>query len=231
MKISREYGGWVSSTLIFSLALGIILVKRENFIDTIFFWAPIFFGITIFDVSIMNISKDKYAATILVIAAIIGIFSIMIYFLMLFVYLLFLLIFFSRPYFRKIKRMYINTVLGMFALVLSFFLTMHFMGINAIFFSIALFAYLIGAEFTVRSFLHRSKRLLVYNILPMFFIIFNPFYLIFSISLFRIPVAVKFNRLKYVGIAESMLLLIIVIYMILLSLLKINAMQIYPLFF
>lgn len=231
MKVSREYGGWISTILIFSLTIGIVIIKRGNIIDSIIFWAPILLGISIFDVSIRDTIKDKYATAILFIAIIIGIFAILIDFLFLIIYLLFLIIFFTRSYFKKIRKMYINTVFGMIALVLSFFITLRFAGINAVSFSIALLVYIIGAEFTVRSFLYKSKQLLAYNIVPIFFILFNPFYLIFSISLLRIALAKGSDKLKYVGIGESILLLVIVIYVILLSLLGINLMQISPLFF
>jgi hypothetical protein len=191
MKISREYGGWISTILIFSLTTGLIIIKRGDIIDTVIFWVPIFFGISIFDVSIRDIIKDKYATFILFIATIIGIFAILIYSLFLLIYLLFLIILLTRPYFKHIKKMYITTVLGMVALVLSFFLTLHFTGIYAIPFSFALLAYLIGAEFTVRSFLRKSRPLLAYNIVPILFILFSPFYLIFSVSLLRIGLTIR----------------------------------------
>ncbi len=224
MKLSREYGGWISTILIFSLTIGIIAIKKGNIIDSVIFWAPIFLGISIFDVRIRDIIKDKNSTLILSIATIVGIFSIIIDFLLLIVYLLFLIIFFTRPYFKKIRKMYINTVLGMIALVLSFFVTLHFNDINALPFSIALLVYIIGAEFTVTSFLSRSKLLLTYNIVPIFFILFNPFYSVFGISLLRIVLTIKSEKLKYIGIGESIFLLIIVTYSIVLSLIGINLM-------
>ncbi|MGC8497286.1 MAG: hypothetical protein ACP5NL_04735 [Thermoplasmata archaeon] len=231
LKVSREYGGWISTILIFGLTIGIVIIKRGNIIDSIIFWIPIFLGISIFDANIRNITNDKYVIAILFIATIIGVLSILIDFLFLITYLLFLIIFFSRPYFKKIRKTYINTALGMIALVLSFFITLHFAGINAAFFSIALLGYMIGAEFTVSSFLHKSKQLLAYNIVPVFFILLNPFYLIFSISLLRIALTIKSDKLKYVGIGESIFLLVIVVYVIILSLLGINLVQISSVFF
>ena len=75
----------------------------------------------------------------------------------------------------------------------------------------SLFVYMIGSEFTVRAKLSSARYLLLYDLVPVVLVILNPVFLVFSLSVARIPVALKSKGLRPVGMTETVLLLSITI--------------------
>ncbi len=192
MKI--EYGAWVTA---YSLFLFSLFIYRE--ITLTIFWIPLLSGLIILDFN------GKIKKIFFIISFIFSLISVGIYYFFFFSYIFFLLIYIFKN--RIFKRSYVKAIMGIAGIVLSFYTTSIYFSHNTYLFSLLLFLFMIGSEFTVRSIITKNKVYLLYNLIPLTFIFLNPLNVIFSLSIIRIPLGIKGIKIKWVGISESLILI------------------------
>ena len=211
MKISREYGGWITTSLSFLLVIIYSLNIKLN-LSLIIFWIPVFAGLALFDLNLKEM--DKTSDILIFVGIIFSVFSIILYCYIIIPYLLF---FISYLFKHKRYSNYLVTLTGLSGQVFMVFLSLHFSGINFTENSILLFLYLYGAEFAVKSFIKKKFSYSLYNLIP--FALSIIFTHIFIISIFRLSYF-KFRKIKSIGIMETILYSVIVIYFIFISFLQ-----------
>lgn len=204
IKLSREYGGWVTLTLTFVLFLFYSYINKDY--KGLIFWVPAFLGISIFDRNFFEINKiTLFFLSIIILFSLISIF---LYFFVLIPYTLFLISYFLRQ--RRIST-YLVTLFGLSGEILLLFFSLKFLGLETLI-PFFILIYLYGAQFGVSSFIKGNFTLSLYNILPAFLIIFG--YPIFLVSLIRL-FYFKIKKIKTIGLIESFSYLAVIVYFIL----------------
>lgn len=205
MRKPVEHGNTTTSIILGASSIIIaILTKME--VISILFWVPIWLGLFLYDVPIRRVVRSHEDTLMFLLIVIISIFSIYLSHFLIFPYLIFLATYAARNRLAAMKLNFIGTGLGIFAYVLLFATTSGLQGHYYFLLVPSLFAYMIGSEFTVRSKLKRDRWLLVYDLFPPILSLLNPVFVVFSLSLVRIPVAIRSKGLKPVGITETLLL-------------------------
>ncbi|MGC9122935.1 MAG: hypothetical protein ACP5IB_02530 [Thermoplasmata archaeon] len=211
MKISKEYGGWITTSMSFVL-ITFYSISKENIIP-LMFWIPVFIGLLLFDTKLKNL--DKTSSISILSGIIFSLISILLFYFIIIPYLIFLL-----SYIFKYKKFYnyIVTFFGLLGLSSMIYFTLYFLKINFLDNSIFLLLYLYGAEFGVRSYLNKKFHYSLYNIIPIVIsIFFNPIFLLSSVRF----IYFKIKRIKYIGIIESIMYSTIIIYFIIIIFYKI----------
>ncbi|MEM0502095.1 MAG: hypothetical protein QXE07_00995 [Thermoplasmata archaeon] len=207
MKISKEFGGWITSILTFILSIHYSIAGGFIF-QTIIFWIPVFLGLMMFDTHLNEFKIQEIILTLIALFA--ALYSIYIYIYLFIPYTLFL---FSY-YLKTIKfKNYMVTLTGIFGESLMLLFSSSFSGKIVILIPFLIFIYLYGAEFGVRSFLKKNVYYSFYNFLPAAISIPLGFP-IFSISILRL-IYFKIKKIKIIGIFETILYTIIVLFLIL----------------
>jgi len=194
MKI--EFGAWITT---YSLFLFSLLLYKNIYV--LIFWIPLLSGLIAMD---FKKGIDKIA---LLISFIFSIISILIFYYFIIPYAFFLLVYIFKN--GIFKRSYLKAISGLVGMILNFYLTSIYFSHNTYLYSIFLFLFMVGSEFTVRSIIRKNSFYLLYNIIPIFFIFLNPMNAIFSLSLVRIPLGIKRVKIKWVGITESLILIVL----------------------
>jgi len=76
-----------------------------------------------------------------------------------------------------------------------------------------LFLFMLGSEFLVRAIIQKRPYLLLYNFITIIFVLINPSFVFYVTSLIRIIVGKKVKKIKTIGIIESFLLLVTIIFL------------------
>lgn len=209
MKKPVEHGNVISSIILGIFSVSIAIVSRRDFYS-ILFWVPIWMGLFLYDVPFRRLWKNRMDAIWMVIIFLISVFSIYVNVLLIIPYIIFLIDYALRLYLASRRLNYLGTVLGMFAFVFLFIQTVHITGFKEIYLLISIFVFIVGSEFTVNAVISKRRILLLYDIVPVLLMLLNPLFLVFSVSLVRIPVALKANGLRAIGITETSMLFIVI---------------------
>ena len=220
MKKPAEHGNVITSIILGIFSISIAIATRRG-IYSILFWVPIWMGLFLYDVPFKKVWKSRIDLAWLTVIFLISIYSIYINILLIIPYIIFLLDYALRLYLASRRLNYIGTVLGMLAFVLLFVETVNISGLKEIYLLTSLFIYMVGSEFTVNAFLSKRKFLLLYDVIPVLLSVLNPVFLVFALSLIRIPVAIRARGLKIIGITETSLLLAVTVLISLFYLLRI----------
>ena len=168
-------------------------------------------GLFLYDVPFKRLWKSQIDTAWMIILVAVSIASIYIDFLLIVPYAIFLLTYALRIFLASRKLSYLGTVSGILAFVILFVETIGLIANREIMLIGSLFVYMIGSEFTVRAKLSSARYLLLYDLFPVVLVILNPVFLVFSVSVVRIPMALKTKGLRPVGMTETVLLLMVTI--------------------
>ncbi|MEM0135183.1 MAG: hypothetical protein QXU18_08180 [Thermoplasmatales archaeon] len=207
MKRPVEHGNVFTSIILGTSSIVLAVATKKDFYS-ILFWIPIWMGLFLYDVPFKRVWKSREDAFWIILIFIFSAVSIYVNPLLIIPYVIFFSDYVLRLYFASRRLNYIGTILGMLAFVLLFVETINLSGFKEIYMLTALFVFMIGSEFTARAVLTRNRILLLYDFFPVLLTILNPVFLIFAISVIRIPVAIKAKGLRIVGVTETTLLLV-----------------------
>ena len=208
MKKPAEHGNVITSIILGIFSISIAITTRRD-LYSILFWIPIWMGLFLYDVPFKRVWKSRMDLAWMAIIFLISIYSIYVNMLLIFPDIIFLFDYSLRLYLASKRLNYIGTVLGMLAFVILFTETAQISGFKEIYLLVSMFVFMVGSEFTVNAVLSKRRMLLLYDIVPVPFAFLNPLFLIFSISLVRIPIAFRARGLRTIGITETSLLLIV----------------------
>lgn len=210
MRRPAEHGNVATSVILGISSVAVLFLMKKEAIG-ILFWLPVWMGLFLYDVPIrtaLRSRKDEVWLTIIAISAGISVYIDHILFIP---YVIFMLTYSFRITLSSMRINYVGTVSGILAYVLLFDATIGLGGIQGIMLVISLFAFMIGSEFTVRAKATRRPLLLFYDLVPVIMVLVNPVFMVYSLSLIRIPVALRTKGFKFVGAAETFLLLIVTV--------------------
>ena len=210
MRRPVEHGNIFSSIILGGSSIILAILSRGYFIS-ILYWVPIWMGLFLYDVPFKRLWKSQIDTAWMIILVAVSIASIYIDFLLIVPYAIFLLTYALRIFLASRKLSYLGTVSGILAFVILFGETIGLIANREIMLIGSLFVYMIGSEFTVRAKLSSARYLLLYDLFPVVLVILNPVFLVFSVSVVRIPMALKTKGLRPVGITETVLLLMVTI--------------------
>ncbi len=209
MKRPVEHGNVFTSIILGVSSIIIAVVSKREFYS-ILFWIPIWMGLFLYDVPLKRLFKSKVDVAWLLLITALSIFAIHLDYLLLIPYVIFFATYALRLQMAARKLNYVGTSLGILAFVVLFAQTTDLGGSRGFLLLGALFVYMIGSEFSVRAKLSNNKTLLIYDLIPTILVVLNPVFLVFSLSVVRIPVAIKSKWLRTVGVTETLLLLVVI---------------------
>ena len=210
MRRPVEHGNIFSSIILGGSSVVLAILTRGYFIS-ILYWVPIWMGLFLYDVPFKRLWKSQIDTAWMIILVAASIASIYIDYLLIVPYAIFFLTYALRIFLASKKLSYLGTVSGILAFVILFVETIGLIANREILLMGSLFVYMIGSEFTVRAKLSSARYLLLYDLVPVVLVILNPVFLVFSLSVARIPVALKTKGLRPVGMTETVLLLSVTI--------------------
>lgn len=210
MKKPVEHGNIFTSAILGSSSVVLAIVLKRDFYS-ILFWIPIWMGLFLYDVPFKKLWKSGENVLWMILIIISAIVSIYINLLLIIPYVIFFVDYAVRAHLAARRLGYAGTIIGILAYVILFVTTSGLIGLHAIILIGSLFSFMIGSEFTVRAKLSKRWFLLIYDLFPVFLSILSPVFLVFALSVVRIPVAFRAKGLKPVGITETAILLIVVI--------------------
>ena len=210
MRRPVEHGNIFTSIILGGSSIILAILSRGYFIS-ILYWVPIWMGLFLYDVPFKRLWKSQIDTAWMIILVAVSIASIYIDFLLIVPYAIFLLTYALRIFLASRKLSYLGTVSGILAFVILFGETIGLIANREIMLIGSLFVYIIGSEFTVRAKLSSARYLLLYDLVPVVLVILNPVFLVFSVSVVRIPMALKTKGLRPVGMTETVLLLMVTI--------------------
>ena len=210
MRRPVEHGNIFSSIILGGSSVVLAILTRGYFISIIY-WVPIWMGLFLYDVPLKRLWKSQIDTAWMIILVAASIASIYIDYLLIVPYAIFFLTYALRIFLASKKLSYLGTVSGILAFVILFVETIALIANREILLMGSLFVYMIGSEFTVRAKLSSARYLLLYDLVPVVLVILNPVFLVFSLSVARIPVALKTKGLRPVGMTETVLLLSVTI--------------------
>ena len=210
MRRPIEHGNIFSSIILGGSSVVLAILTRGYFISIIY-WVPIWMGLFLYDVPFKRLWKSQIDTAWMIILVAASIASIYIDYLLIVPYAIFFLTYALRIFLASKKLSYLGTVSGILAFVILFVETIALIANREILLMGSLFVYMIGSEFTVRAKLSSARYLLLYDLVPVVLVILNPVFLVFSLSVARIPVALKTKGLRPVGMTETVLLLSVTI--------------------
>jgi len=186
-----------------SIVVGIV-VKHDYLI--ILYWVPVWMGLFIYDVPLRMVYKSRldtyWLATIVFISLLVIVLNV----LLILPYSIFLFIYVGRLILAKKRMNQIGNSLGILGYVILFIMTMGKIDHESLVLMISFFLFMLGSEFTVRSVKTRNRWLLIYNVIPAFFVLANPAFGIYALSILRIPVALVSKKVKTIGMIETLFL-------------------------
>ncbi len=207
MKKPVEHGNIFTSAILGGSSVILSIALKRDFYS-ILFWLPIWMGLFLYDIPFKILWKSKKNILWMTFIIVFSVVSIYINLLLIIPYAIFFLDYAARTQLASRRLNYVGTLLGILGYVVLFGTTVDLNGIHAVILIGSLFSFMIGSEFTVRAKLSKRPLFLLYDIFPVFLAILSPVFLVFTISLVRIPVALKTKGLKPVGITETVLLLV-----------------------
>ncbi len=210
MRRPVEHGNIFSSIMLGGSSIVLAILTRGYFIS-ILYWVPIWMGLFLYDVPFKRLWKSQIDTAWMIILVSASIASIYIDYLLIVPYAIFFLTYVLRIFLASRKLSYLGTVSGILGFVILFVETIGLTGNMEILLMGSLFVYMIGSEFTVRAKLSSARYLLLYDLVPVVLVILNPVFLVFSVSVVRIPIALKTKGLRPVGMTETVLLLSVTI--------------------
>ena len=210
MKKPVEHGNIFTSAILGGSSVVLAIVLKRDFYS-ILFWIPIWMGLFLYDVPFKKLWKSGENVLWMILIIISAIVSIYINLLLIIPYIIFFVDYAVRVHLAARRLGYAGTIIGILAYVILFVTTSGLIGLHAIILIGSLFFFMIGSEFTVRAKLSKRWFLLIYDLFPVFLSILSPVFLVFALSVVRIPVALRAKGLKPVGITETAILLIVVI--------------------
>ena len=210
MRRPVEHGNIFSSIILGSSSVVLAILTRGYFIS-ILYWVPIWMGLFLYDVPFKRLWKSQIDTAWMIILVAASIASIYIDHLLIVPYAIFFLTYALRIFLASRKLSYLGTVSGILAFVILFVETIGLIANREIMLIGSLFVYMIGSEFTVRAKLSSARYLLLYDLVPVVLFILNPVFIVFSVSVVRIPMALKTKGLRPVGMTETVLLLMVTI--------------------
>ena len=210
MRRPVEHGNIFSSIILGGSSIVLAILTKGYFIS-ILYWVPIWMGLFLYDVPFKRLWKSQIDTAWMIILVAASIASIYIDYLLIVPYAIFFLTYALRIFLASKKLSYLGTVSGILAFVILFVETIALIANREILLMGSLFVYMIGSEFTVRAKLSSARYLLLYDLVPVVLVILNPVFLVFSLSVARIPVALKTKGLRPVGMTETVLLLSVTI--------------------
>ena len=210
MKKPVEHGNIFTSAILGGSSVVLAIVLKRDFYS-ILFWIPIWMGLFLYDVPFKKLWKSGENVLWMILIIISAVVSIYINLLLIIPYMIFFVDYAVRVHLAARRLGYAGTILGILAYVILFVTTSGPIGLHAITLIGSLFFFMIGSEFTVRAKLSKRWFLLIYDLFPVFLSILSPVFLVFALSVVRIPVALRAKGLKPVGITETAILLIVVI--------------------
>lgn len=207
MRKPAEHGNVISSIVlgVTSVLNGIILGRNYY---SVIFWAPIWAGLFLYDVPISRLLRERENIIVVFIIGISAIISVILNLWLLIPYALFFIVYSLRIYLVKRRANFVGVALGLLGYALLFSSSWLKPGKELLIITITLFVFLLGSEFLVRSVVRKKRYLSFYNFITLTFVLFNPIFLLYSISLVRIISAYTINRIKTIGIIESTLLVL-----------------------
>ena len=210
MRRPVEHGNIFSSIILGGSSIVLAILTRGYFIS-ILYWVPIWMGLFLYDVPFKRLWKSQIDTAWMIILVAASIASIYIDYRLIVPYTIFFLTYALRIFLASRKLSYLGTVSGILAFVILFVETIGLIANREILLIGSLFVYMIGSEFTVRAKLSGARNLLLYDLVPLVLVILNPVFLVFSVSVARIPIALKTKGLRPVGMTETVLLLSVTI--------------------
>lgn len=210
MRRPVEHGNIFSSIILGGSSIVLAILTKGYFIS-ILYWVPIWMGLFLYDVPFKRLWKSQIDTAWMIILVAVSIASIYIDHLLIVPYAIFFLTYALRIFLASRKLSYLGTVSGILAFVILFVETIGLIANREIMLIGSLFVYMIGSEFTVRAKLSSARYLLLYDLVPVVLVILNPVFLVFSVSVVRIPMALKTKGLRPVGMTETVLLLMVTI--------------------
>ncbi|MCW6158701.1 MAG: hypothetical protein LVQ63_04380 [Thermoplasmatales archaeon] len=210
MRRPVEHGNIFSSIILGGSSIVLAILTRGYFIS-ILYWVPIWMGLFLYDVPFKRLWKSQIDTAWMIILVAASIASIYIDYLLIVPYAIFFLTYVLRIFLASRKLSYLGTVSGILGFVILFVETIGLTANREILLMGSLFVYMIGSEFTVRAKLSSARYLLLYDLVPVVLVILNPVFLVFSVSVARIPIALKTEGLRPVGMTETVLLLSVTI--------------------
>ena len=210
MKKPVEHGNIFTSAILGGSSVVLAIVLKRDFYS-ILFWIPIWMGLFLYDVPFKKLWKSEENVLWMILIVICAVVSIYINLLLIIPYLIFFVDYAVRVQLTARQLSYAGTILGILAYVILFVTTSGLIGLHAITLIGSLFFFMIGSEFTVKAKLSKRSFFLIYDLFPVSLSIPSPVFLVFALSVVRIPVALRAKGLKPVGITETAILLIVVI--------------------
>ena len=210
MRRPVEHGNIFSSIILGGSSIVLAILTKGYFIS-ILYWVPIWMGLFLYDVPFKRLWKSQIDTAWMIILVAVSIASIYIDHLLIVPYAIFFLTYALRIFLASRKLSYLGTVSGILAFVILFVETIGLIANREIMLIGSLFVYMIGSEFTVRAKLSSARYLLLYDLVPVVLVILNPVFIVFSVSVVRIPMALKTKGLRPVGMTETVLLLMVTI--------------------
>lgn len=219
MRKPAEHGNTFTSVIFGVSSVILAIMIRRDFYSVIF-WIPIWIGLFLYDIPLKRVLRSIQDTLWLGLIILISLVAIYIDVFLLVPYLIFFSVYGLRNYLVSKRVNFAGTALGILAFTVLFVETIGLSGYSSLFLATSIFVYMIGSEFTVRARLKKNKWLLVYDVLPASLFILNPVFLVFSLSVIRIPVALKSKDLKLVGMTEAILLLTVTVFISLFYVIK-----------
>jgi len=212
MRKPAEHGNVVSSIILgVTAVLNAILLHRDPY--SIIFWVPIWTGLFIFDIPLPKLFKNYENMILIILIVISSIIAIVENIWIILPYSLFFTAYLTKLYFARKRMNFISVGIGILGYTLLFSMTWLEIGYKLIIITGTLFLFMLGSEFLVRAIIQKRPYLLLYNFITIIFVLINPSFVFYVTSLIRIIVGKKVKKIKTIGIIESFLLLITIIFL------------------
>ena len=204
-----EHGSVVTSSILGIAAIANAIIMHRQFL-AVAFWIPVWLGLFLYDVPFSKLAKNKTDLVLIIMIAAVALFSILENPVLIFPYLIFFLVYYTRIALVRRRKNFISIIAGIGSYVLLFFGTWGGLELKFLPLVTAMFLFLIGSEFAVRAVVTNDRKLLFYNILPAFFFILGPVYIVFSISIVRIISGYSTKKIRLIGMVESIIMVIMI---------------------
>lgn len=212
MRRPVEHGNLISSIVLGISAIFNSIILDKNFYSVLY-WIPIWAGLFIFDIPLKKILNENMNILMIFIIGVTAILSLFLFRLLVIPYAIFLIVYVTRIYFTRMRISFVSVILGLLGYVLLFSLTWLLPSYKFIIITSTLFLFMLGSEFAVRGLVSKKKVLSLYNLITFLFAIINPIYIFYSISIARIIAVYRVKKIKIMGIIESSLLILAVIFL------------------
>ncbi|MEM0136388.1 MAG: hypothetical protein QXU18_14375 [Thermoplasmatales archaeon] len=214
MRKPAEHGNVATSIVLGVFSIVYAIVSRRYY-ESVIFWLPIFLGLFEYDVPFRTAIRKKEDATMIAVIFLLSVISLYYEYYLIIPYTLFFAVYSLRLRIVKNKLNRYANAMGLIAFSLMFSLTAVRQVNASLILASTLSVYFIGSEFAVRGKVRRKNVLVLYNLIPPFMGLINPYFFIYSLSLARIPVSLFSKSVRQVGVAETSSMIILVVFLIL----------------